>query len=86
MAWILSYGQLWSIIYEKKPNFGLIALNTDLKVGTEGVDKHSEDTNDPLGSFKLLLRRPVTPISLVDSSEGFVLSDDIVLIIEASYY
>ena len=84
LAWIFSSGQFWSIIYEKKPNFGLIALNTDLKVGTDGVDKQSEETKDPRGSFKLLLRRPVTPISLVDSSEGLVFREDMVLIIVAS--
>lgn len=63
-----------------------MALNTDLKVGVKGVERHNDDTNEPRESFKLLLRRPVTPIYLVDSSEGLVFSEDIVLIIEASYY
>ena len=66
LAWIFNSGQFWSIIYEKKLNLGLIALKTDLKVGGTGVDKHNEETNDPRGSFKLLLRRPVIPIYLVD--------------------
>lgn len=67
LAWILSYGQLSSIIYEKKLNFGLIALNTDLKVAIFGVTVNdNEEAKETLGSFKLLLRRPVIPISLVD--------------------
>lgn len=64
-----------------------MALNTDLKVITEEGNRHKDETNDPLGIFilMLLLRRPVTPISRVDSSDGLVFKFDMVLIILASY-
>ncbi len=51
LAWILSSGHVWSIIYEKKLNFGLIVLNTDLKVGAWGVDRQREDVRETLGNL-----------------------------------
>ena len=68
-------------IFEKKLNFGLIFFNTDLKVVGHGNGKAKET----LGSFKLLRRRPVVFISLVDYNEGLVFREDIDLIKAVSY-
>lgn len=83
MAWILSSGQLWSIIYEKKLNLGLIERKADLKVRVVGGKRHKEETSEPRGIFMLILLflLPVTPISRVDSSDGLVFKFDIVLMI-----
>jgi hypothetical protein len=83
LAWIFSYGLFSGIIDEKKPNFGLRVLKTDLKVTVER--DCWEVVKETRGSLRLLRRRPVTPMSRVDSNEGLVLSDDIVLMSVDSY-
>ena len=63
-------------------------MKTDLNVGTgcwycvrlSCID----EANETLGSFKLLRRRPIMPISFVDSSEGLVFNELIVRMIEVS--
>lgn len=83
-------------MWEKKLNLGLIDLKVDLKVGIDcwggrtgwwGWGRFSwiEEARETRGSFRLLRRRPVMPMSRVDSRDGFVFNELIVRIIDVSY-